>query len=133
MILSGDIGRHRMAVMATRQGFGFETAIESDCAPLAAPVLALVEARVELHCLRDLTRGGLASALVEIAETSGLAIRLEEQAIPVRDDVRSACELLGLDPLHVANEAVLSPLSPRRIPSGRSRFSGSTQSCVALS
>jgi len=104
VILSGDIGRHGMAVMAARQGFGFETAIESDCAPLAAPVLALLEAGIELHCLRDLTRGGLASALVEIAETAGVAVDLEEQAIPVRDDIRSACELLGLDPLHVANE-----------------------------
>jgi hydrogenase expression/formation protein HypE len=104
VILSGDIGRHGMAVMAARHGFGFETMIESDCAPLAAPVLALLEAGIELHCLRDLTRGGLASALVEIAETAGVAIKLEEQAIPVREDVRSACELLGLDPLHVANE-----------------------------
>lgn len=104
VILSGDIGRHGMAVMAARHGFGFETAIESDCAPLAAPVLALLEAGVELHCLRDLTRGGLASALVEIAETADVAIKLEERAIPVRDDVRAACELLGLEPLHVANE-----------------------------
>jgi hydrogenase expression/formation protein HypE len=90
--------------MAARHGLDFETAIESDCAPLAAPILALLEAGVELHCLRDLTRGGLASALVEIAETAGVAINVEEQAVPVRDDVRSACELLGLDPLHVANE-----------------------------
>jgi hydrogenase expression/formation protein HypE len=104
VILSGDIARHGMAVMMARHGFDFETEIESDCAPLAAPVLALLEAGVELHCLRDLTRGGLASALVEIAETAGVAIKLEEQEISVRDDVRSACELLGLDPLHVANE-----------------------------
>jgi hydrogenase expression/formation protein HypE len=104
VILSGDIGRHGIAVMAARHGFGFESAIESDCAPLAAPVLALIEAGIGLHCLRDLTRGGLASALVEIAETAAIAIDLKEEVIPVRDDVRSACELLGLDPLHVANE-----------------------------
>lgn len=104
VILSGDIGRHGIAVMAARHGLGFETAIESDCAPLTAPVLALIEAGIELHCLRDLTRGGLASALVEIAETAGIGIDMEEASIPVRDDVRSACELLGLDPLHVANE-----------------------------
>ncbi len=104
VILSGDIGRHGMAVMAAREGFGFETAIESDCAPLAAPVLALIEAGIAVHCLRDLTRGGLASALVEIAETAALAVSLEEQAIPVREDVAAACELLGLDPFHVANE-----------------------------
>jgi hydrogenase expression/formation protein HypE len=104
VILSGDIGRHGMAVMAAREGFGFESVIESDCAPVAAPVLALIEAGIEVHCLRDLTRGGLASALVEIAETAGLAIGIEEAAIPVRADVMAACELLGLDPFHVANE-----------------------------
>ena len=104
VILSGDIGRHGMAVMAAREGFGFETAIESDCAPLAAPVLALIAAGIEVHCLRDLTRGGLASAAVEIAETAGLAIALDEASIAVRPDVAAACELLGLDPLHVANE-----------------------------
>ena len=104
VILSGDIGRHGIAVMAAREGLGFETAIDSDCAPLAAPVLALLEAGIAVHCLRDLTRGGLASALVEIAETAGLAIDLDERAVPVREDVGAACELLGLDPLHVANE-----------------------------
>ena len=104
VILSGDVGRHGIAVMAAREGLGFETAIESDCAPLAAPVLALFEAGIAVHCLRDLTRGGLASAAVEIAETAGCAIALDEAAIPVRDEVSAACELLGLDPLHVANE-----------------------------
>jgi hydrogenase expression/formation protein HypE len=104
VILSGDIGRHGIAVMAAREGLGFETTIESDCAPLAAPVLALIEAGVGVHCLRDLTRGGLASAMVEIAETAGCAIALDEVAIAVRADVVAACELLGLDPLHVANE-----------------------------
>ena len=104
VILSGDIGRHGIAVMAAREALGFETVIESDCAPLAAPVLALLEAGIAVHCLRDLTRGGLASALVEIAETAGLSIAVDEAAIPVRVDVTAACELLGLDPLHVANE-----------------------------
>ncbi len=104
VILSGDIGRHGIAVMAAREGFGFETAVDSDCAPLVAPVLALFEAGIGVHCLRDLTRGGLASAAVEIAEAGGLSIALDEAAIPVPDDVAAACELLGLDPLHVANE-----------------------------
>ncbi len=104
VVLSGDIGRHGIAVMAAREGLGFESEITSDCAPLAEPVLALFEAGVAVHCLRDLTRGGLASGLVEIAETAGLAIATDEQAIPVRDDVASACEILGLDPFHVANE-----------------------------
>lgn len=104
VILSGDIGRHGIAVMAAREGFGFETAIESDCASLAAPVAGLLAAGITVNCLRDLTRGGLASAMVEIAETGELSIAVEETAIPVRDDVAAACELLGLDPLHVANE-----------------------------
>src|SRR5579875_3043476 len=104
VIVSGDIGRHGIAVLAAREGFGFESAIESDCAPLAEPVLALIEAGIAVHCLRDLTRGGLASAAVEIAETAGCAIALDEAAIPVRAEIAAACELLGLDPLHVANE-----------------------------
>jgi hydrogenase expression/formation protein HypE len=118
VILSGDIGRHGIAVMAAREGFGFETVVESDCAPVAAPVLGLLEAGIAVRCLRDLTRGGLASALVEIAETGGLSIAVDEAAIPVRADVTAACELLGLDPLHVANEgrfvAFVSPADAER-------------------
>ncbi|SFH42915.1 hydrogenase expression/formation protein HypE [Modicisalibacter xianhensis] len=112
VILSGDIGRHGMAVMAAREGFGFETVIESDCAPVADAVLALFEAGVEVHCLRDLTRGGLASALVEIAETARLAISIDEAAVPVADHVLAACELLGLDPFHVANEGRFIAIVP---------------------
>ena len=112
VVLSGDLGRHGIAIMAAREGLGFETAIASDCAPLAAPVLALVEAGIKLHCLRDLTRGGLASATVELAETAGLAIALDEAAIPVRPEVVAACELLGLDPLQVANEGRFIALVP---------------------
>jgi hydrogenase expression/formation protein HypE len=103
VILSGDIGRHGIAVMAAREGLAFETAIESDCAPLAAPVLELLEAGIAVHCLRDLTRGGLASALVEIAETARLAVSIDEESIAVGPEVTAACELLGFDPLHVAN------------------------------
>ena len=104
VLLSGDLGRHGVAVMAARGALGLQTAIESDCAPLAAPVLALIEAGCAPSCLRDLTRGGLASALVEIAETAGVEIALDERAIPVRGEVRAVCELLGLDPAYVANE-----------------------------
>ena len=104
VIVSGDLGRHGIAVMAARENLGFESAIESDCASLAEPVLALTEAGVTIHCLRDLTRGGLASALVEIAEAAGVAVMVDEASIPVRDDVGAACELLGFDPIHVANE-----------------------------
>lgn len=104
VIVSGDIGRHGMAIMASREGLQFESAIESDCAPLAAPVQALLNAGLEIHCLRDLTRGGLATALVEIAETAQLAIAIDESAVPVTDLVRGACEILGFEPLYVANE-----------------------------
>lgn len=104
IILSGDIGRHGIAIMAVREGLEFESAIASDCAPLAVPVLSMLAAHIDVHCLRDLTRGGLASALVEIAESSQLQIEIEETAIPVIEQVRGACEILGFDPLYVANE-----------------------------
>jgi hydrogenase expression/formation protein HypE len=104
VILSGDIARHGMAVMATREGLAFESTIESDCAPLASLVSKLIGNGVEIHCLRDLTRGGLASALVELSESSKSHIEIEENLIPVQENVRGACEILGLDPLYVANE-----------------------------
>jgi hydrogenase expression/formation protein HypE len=104
VILSGDIGRHGMAIMAVREGLSFESTIESDCAPLTAPVAALLATGVEVHCLRDLTRGGLATALIELAETRGLEIAVDERAIPVCEEVRGACEILGLEPMYVANE-----------------------------
>ncbi|HSK11221.1 MAG TPA: hydrogenase expression/formation protein HypE [Vicinamibacterales bacterium] len=112
VILSGDVGRHGMAVMAAREGLGFEAPIESDCAPLAAPVLALIEAGLAVHCLRDLTRGGLATALNEIAGAAGVAITVDEQAVSVRPEVQAACELLGLDPLYVANEGRFAAFVP---------------------
>jgi hydrogenase expression/formation protein HypE len=104
LLLSGDIGRHGIAIMAVREGLEFEAELESDCAPLAEPVLKMIEAGLKIHCLRDLTRGGLASALVEIARTAKVHIELDESMIPVCPEVRSACEILGLDPLYVANE-----------------------------
>lgn len=104
VLLSGDIGRHGIAILAAREGLGFESQIESDVAPLAEPVLGLLEAGIEVHCLRDLTRGGLASALIEIAKAARLPIEIEEQIIPVREEIQGACEILGFDPLYVANE-----------------------------
>lgn len=104
ILLNGDLGRHGIAIMSLREGLTFELPIESDCAPLAEEVLALLDAGIEIHCMRDLTRGGLASALNEISEASGLTMVLEEEAIPVREDVRGACEILGFDPLYLANE-----------------------------
>jgi hydrogenase expression/formation protein HypE len=104
IILSGDIGRHGMAIMTTRAGLEFESEIRSDCAPLVTPVQALLNAGLEVHCLRDLTRGGLATALVELAETARVGIAIDAARIPVSDPVQGACEILGLDPLYVANE-----------------------------
>ena len=104
ILVNGDLGRHGMAIMAVREGLEFESAIESDSAPLAPLVLELLSAGLEVHCLRDLTRGGLTSVLNEIAEAAGRTIRVEEKLIPVREDVRAACEILGLDPFQVACE-----------------------------
>ena len=104
VLLSGDLGQHGMAIMSVREGLQFESTIESDCAPLAEPVLALLQAGIHVHCLRDLTRGGLASALNEIATTARVQIDVDERAIPVLEQVQGACEILGLDPLYVANE-----------------------------
>jgi len=104
IILSGDIGRHGIAIMAVREGLEFETKIESDSAPLWNPIKDLLKKNIRIHCLRDLTRGGLASALVEISKKANVAIQIDERAIPVREDVKGACEILGFDPLYVANE-----------------------------
>ena len=104
ILLSGDLGRHGIAIMAMRERLSFETTIESDCAPLWEPVAALLDAGIEIHCLRDLTRGGLSSGLIEIAEMAQVRISIDEMAISVREDVAGACEILGLDPLYLANE-----------------------------
>lgn len=104
VILSGDIGRHGIAIMAARSGLEFETTVESDCEPLSSTVEALINSGIEIHCMRDLTRGGLASALVEIAEASGFEINVAEDKILVREDVKGACEILGFDPMYLANE-----------------------------
>lgn len=104
VILSGDIGRHGIAIMAAREGLEFESAIESDCAPVAHLVQDLLQNGIEVHCMRDLTRGGLASALVEIAEANGSRIMIDEERITVREDVQGACEILGFDPMYLANE-----------------------------
>lgn len=104
MLVNGDIGRHGIAVMAQREGLEFESTIESDAATVSGLVQELLRKGVEIHCMRDLTRGGLASALNEIAAGAGARLILTEEKIPVRSDVASACEILGLDPLYVACE-----------------------------
>jgi hydrogenase expression/formation protein HypE len=112
IVLSGDIGRHGMAIMATRAGLTFESEIQSDCAPLTTAVQALLAAGLELHCLRDLTRGGLATALVELAESARVAMAIDAAKVPVSELVQGACEILGLDPLYVANEGRFVCLLP---------------------
>jgi len=112
ILLSGDIGRHGMAILAQREGLAFESAIESDCAALWPAVEALLAAGIDVHCLRDLTRGGLATAVIEIAGAAGLAAALDEEAVAVSEPVRGACELLGLDPFYVANEGRFVVFAP---------------------
>ncbi len=115
VLLSGDLGRHGIAIMAVREGLSFESEIKSDSAPLSDIVQKLLKAGVEIHCLRDLTRGGLSSALNEIAQSRGLGINIFEKDIPVREEVRGACEILGLDPLYVANEGRFIAFVPARV------------------
>lgn len=107
VIVSGAIGDHGMAIMSQREGLEFSAPLRSDCAPLNRLVAAMLEASREIHCLRDPTRGGLATTLNEFAAQSGVGILIHEDKIPIHDAVRGACEMLGLDPLHVANEGKL--------------------------
>jgi hydrogenase expression/formation protein HypE len=112
VILSGPIGLHGVAIMSVREGLGFESEIASDTQPLNALVAAIVATCPDVHVLRDPTRGGLASALNEIAAASGVGIELAEDQVPIPGPVHAACEMLGLDPLHVANEGKLVAIVP---------------------
>jgi hydrogenase expression/formation protein HypE len=112
ILLSGDLGRHGIAIMSVREGLAFEGALDSDCAPLAGAVQPLVGLGADIHCLRDLTRGGLAAALNEIAMDANVGVAIDESAIPVAPPVAGACELLGLDPLYVANEGRFIAIVP---------------------
>jgi hydrogenase expression/formation protein HypE len=107
IILSGPIASHGMAIMSVREGLEFDTPIESDTAPLNSLVECMLNASRRIRILRDPTRGGVASALNEIAQKSKAGILIHEAAIPIRSDVQGACEILGLDPLYVANEGKL--------------------------
>jgi hydrogenase expression/formation protein HypE len=113
VILSGSIGDHGIAVLSAREGLSFETELKSDAAPLNGLVAAMLAAG-DVHVLRDPTRGGLATSLVEIAGQSSVGVELDEPAIPVRGPVRAACEMLGFDPLYVANEGKLVAFVPER-------------------
>jgi hydrogenase expression/formation protein HypE len=114
ILVSGDLGSHGVAVLSVREGLTFDGHVESDSAPLHHIVSDLIERGIELHCLRDLTRGGLASVLSELATTAKVGMMVEEPGIPVNESVRGACELLGLDPLYVANEGRFVAIVPAR-------------------
>jgi hydrogenase expression/formation protein HypE len=112
VIVSGDLGRHGIAILSVREGLEFESPILSDTDSVWPAVEALLNAGIEIHCLRDLTRGGLATTLNEIAGDRNVCIKLEETLIPVDETVQSACEILGLDPLYVANEGRFAVFVP---------------------
>ena len=112
VLISGTMGDHGTAILSFREGMSFGTTVESDCAPLNKMVEAVLSAAPHVHVLRDPTRGGLAATLNEIASQSNVGILLEESTVPVRPEVRSACEFLGLDPLYVANEGKMIVIVP---------------------
>ena len=112
VLISGPLGNHGIAVLQARGNLGFQSEVQSDTAPLNHLVQRLCEAAPDVHVLRDPTRGGLATTLVEIARQSGVTIRLEEGDIPIDAAVRAACDLLGLDPLYLANEGKVIVIVP---------------------
>jgi hydrogenase expression/formation protein HypE len=112
IILSGNIGDHGIAVLSQREGLKFHTPIPSDCAPLNGLVADMLAASKNIHCMRDPTRGGLATTLNDFTEKSNVGIRIEEDKIPINKAVLAACELLGLDPLYIANEGKLAAIVP---------------------
>lgn len=114
VIISGSIGDHGIAVLSEREGLSFQTQIESDVAPLNKLVEILLKVTPEVHVLRDPTRGGLASTLNEIAEASDAAIEIEESAVPIKEEVLGACEMLGFDPFQVANEGKMVVILPEK-------------------
>ncbi len=112
ILVNGFIGDHGAAIVDARDELALENPIESDCQPLADLVRVMLDACPNLHCLRDATRGGIATVINEFAQASGCAMRLDESALPIRDEVRGICELLGLDPLYLANEGKLVAICP---------------------
>lgn len=130
IVINGDVGRHGITIMSLREGIDLDTGLESDLAPVNAEVAAMISTGVDVRCMRDLTRGGLAAALTEIAGDSGLDILLDEAAVPVDRRVAAACELLGFDPLHVANEGRFVAFVP---PDGTARIIDAVASCRSSS
>jgi len=112
VIVNGYLGDHGTAILIARNQLGVECDVASDCQPLGGLVAAMIAACPGIHCLRDATRGGLATVLNEFAESSNVAIRIHESALPIREEVKGACEILGLDPLYLANEGKLVAIVP---------------------
>lgn len=112
VIVNGPMGAHGLAIMSQREGLEFSFPLQSDCAPLNGLVAAMLDADSRIHCLRDPTRGGLATTLNELALQSGVGIEIEESLIPVPESVQAACEMLGIDPLYAANEGKLVAIVP---------------------
>ena len=112
ILVSGTLGDHGIAVMSQREGLAFETSIQTDAAPLNHLIAAVMEAAPHVRCFRDPTRGGLASTLNEFAAASGVDMEVDEDAVPVRDEVRGACDMLGYDVLQVANEGKMVAVVP---------------------
>lgn len=108
VIVSGTIGDHGISILSKREGLRFGSTLTSDCASLSGLVRSILTPAGRVHCLRDPTRGGLGGVLAEIAKSSNLGIEIEEEKIPVKNEVRAACELLGLDPLYIANEGKMA-------------------------
>jgi hydrogenase expression/formation protein HypE len=134
VVINGPIGDHGIAVLSTREGLSFDTELKSDSAPLNGLVAAMLEASNRIHVMRDPTRGGVATALNEVAGQSEVGIRLDESGLPVRAAVTAACEMLGLDPLYVANEGkVLALVAPGDVDKVLSAMRGhplGRESCV---
>ena len=114
ILISGTMGDHGIAVMSVREGLKFESNIESDTTPLFDLVESMLAITQEIHCLRDITRGGLASVLNELAEASQVGFEFDETKVPVRSGVQAACEMLGLDPFYIANDGKLVAIVPER-------------------
>ena len=112
IIVSGTIGDHGVAIMSVREGIEFETALQSDCAPLTGLVQLMLSICPSIRAMRDPTRGGVTSVLNELAIASRVGVRIEEETLPIREEVRGACEMLGLDPLYVANEGKVIAVVP---------------------
>jgi hydrogenase expression/formation protein HypE len=135
VIVNGHLGDHGTAILIARQQLELEADVASDCQPLGELVAAMLTVGPAIHCLRDATRGGVATVLNEFAQTSRVGIRIDEAALPLRDEVKGACEILGLDPLYLANEGklvaiVAAEAAPRMLAAMRAHPAGSDAAII---